>query len=74
MSQRVQRDFRKATKDAVKAVAPGIEAAIQNEQLTRQRVEALEEGIRGLAVNADSTAEILTRTFVGRLRWLLTGR
>lgn len=45
---------------AVQAVAPAIEAALGNEQKTRERVEALEA--------------LLGRPFWGRLRWLLSGK
>lgn len=48
-------------------VAPSVNAALQNEQVTRQRVERLE----GWAAVAEG---ILTRGFLGRLRWLVTGR
>jgi hypothetical protein len=37
-----------------------IQAALNNESLTRQRVETLEA--------------LLTRKFLGRLKWLLVGR
>jgi len=42
-------------------------AALQNEQVTRIRVEHLEQRIS--VVDA-----ILARSFLGRLRWLLLGR
>lgn len=50
----------RATKQAVTAMAPGIEAALVNEQITRSRVEQLEALAR--------------RGLMGRLRWLVTGR
>lgn len=43
------------------------EAALQNEALTRERVATLER--HALAVGV-----VLSRSFWGRLRWLLLGR
>ena len=45
---------------AVEAVKPAIEAALGNEAVTRQRVDALEA--------------FRARNLAGRLRWLFTGR
>jgi hypothetical protein len=42
-------------------------AALQNEQVTRQRVKGLEAGIEYLA-------SVLGRGFWGRLRWLALGK
>lgn len=48
--------------------APAVEAALTNEQVTRQRVDQLEAW-------ATVIGQILGgRTIWGRLRWLLTGR
>lgn len=41
--------------------------ALNNEQLTRQRVDALESGLNYLA-------SVLGRGFCGRLRWLIRGK
>ena len=60
MSERVQRDIRKVAKQTATEMAPALEAALRNEQLTRHRVEALEV--------------LLRRTFMGRLNWLLRGK
>lgn len=49
---------------AVAQVAP---AALQNEQLTRQRVEACERGLEYLA-------SVLGRGFWGRVSWFVLGR
>jgi hypothetical protein len=43
------------------------QAALQNEQVTRQRVELLEKAVA-------TQAGILARPFWGRLSWLLRGR
>jgi len=48
-------------------IAPAVDAALQNEAVTRQRVEALESGLSYLAA-------VLSRGFWGRLRWLILGR
>ena len=50
-----------------------VEAAYQNEYLTRRRVEHLERSVGHLLERA-KRAEVLDRGFWGRLRWLLTGR
>lgn len=42
-------------------------AALRNEALTRQRVEALE-------AQADGVAQLLARDLWGRLTWLVWGR
>lgn len=64
MSGRVMRDFRrqaaKMANKTVEAIAPGIQAALTNEQITRQRVDAVEA--------------VLRRPLLGRLRWLFLGR
>ena len=49
---------------AVSTIAP---AALQNEALTRHRVEACERGLEYLA-------SVLGRGFWGRLSWLALGR
>ncbi len=50
-------------------------AAVQNEQVTRQRVDELDKTIKRLSLCVSGTAAITTRpTLRGRLRWLLTGR
>ena len=55
-----------------------VEAAYQNEYLTRQRVERLERQLaewRSLAADSWRAHEaVLSRGFWGRLRWLLLGR
>ena len=51
--------------------------AIQNERLTRERVERLEETVRThgfLLTNDGNIYAKLSRGFWGRLRWLLLGR
>jgi hypothetical protein len=50
----------KITKAAVENVAQNAQAAVQNEQITRMRVERLET--------------ILGRNLLGRLRWLVLGK
>ena len=60
MSARVQRDFRRQANKVAAKVAPALEAALRNEQLTRHRVDALEV--------------LLRRSFMGRMNWLLRGR
>jgi len=53
-------------------------AALQNEQLTRQRVDRLERRTDSLEKTAGATfaslAEFCGRGFWGRLRWLLRGK
>ena len=64
MSGRVHRDFRrqagKVANQTIHALAQPLNAAITNEQLTRERVKRVET--------------ILGRKLLGRLRWLLSGR
>jgi hypothetical protein len=66
------------------------EAALTNEYLTRQRVEAVERAIQKMPVHSWKNADTLVtwvagqetrrvvipsnRGFFGRLRWLFTGR
>lgn len=86
MSQRVQRELRKHAKavsdSTVASVAPAINAALQNEQRTRQRVDECEQNIERL-IDYTAKTEVLARdtanwrirsSFTERLRWLLTGR
>jgi len=51
-----------------------VEAAYQNEYLTRQRVEGLERVVVDIGLDWRTHKAILSRSFWGRLRWLLTGR
>ena len=64
MSGRVHRDFRrqagKVASQTIHALAQPLNAAITNEELTRERVERIEA--------------ILGRKILGRLRWLLRGK
>lgn len=71
MSGRVHRMLRKSAEAAgqntAKLMAPAVTAALQNEQATRGRVDALEAWTK--EVDA-----MFARPFLGRLRWLLLGR
>lgn len=58
-----------------------VDAALQNEQVTRQRVETLEQQARNLHQRLKAREQIAQalaaggfRGLRGRLRWLLTGR
>lgn len=48
------------TRAKVVEIQSGVQAALTNEQITRQRVEAIET--------------FLHRSFLGRLRWLFLGK
>lgn len=71
MSERSMRNARKAAKEASEATAasafPAVRAALQNEQTTRARVDALETAVKGLGALAG-------RSLKGRLTWLLKGK
>ena len=62
------RDFRKqaskVARQTVDTVAPAINAALENEQVTRGRVDDLESWAQAFS----------SRTLKERLRWLLLGR
>ena len=60
MSARAIRSIRSEANKAVEAVAPAIQTALQNEQVTRQRVDMIEA--------------VLARGFWGRIKWLCLGR
>ncbi len=54
-----------------------IDAALSNEQVTRQRVDLLESAIRAHRLRLDHHGDLLeplSRRFFGRLLWILTGR
>ncbi len=50
------------------------EAALTNEQITRDRTAALERRTAALAAQAAAHGSLLNRGFWGRLRWLFLGR
>ena len=56
------------------AVQQGISAALTNEQVTRERVEALEKRSEALIMGMRTMLDWYGRSFWGRLRWLLTGK
>ena len=47
-------------RNVIEAQTSAIEASLQNEQITRARVAGIEA--------------LLSRNFLGRLKWLITGR
>ena len=51
-----------------------IGAALNNEFQTRQRVEALELAARQLSATSGAHHGVLSRGFLGRMRWLFTGK
>jgi hypothetical protein len=61
----------KVTPYNLERVAKAAQAAQDNEQVTRVRVEALETGIENLAREMSAFAG---RGFWGRLKWVFTGR
>ncbi len=67
MSARVQRDFRrqasKVARQAIHALAPSVNAALTNEQATRERVEVLERWAHSFS----------SMPWWKRLRWLFLG-
>lgn len=70
MSERIHRMLRKsaqaASQNAARQMAPAVTAALQNEELTRKRVDALE-------AHAKDVDSMFQRSFFGRLRWLIRG-
>ena len=62
MSERVVRAFRKQANEAarqhVQAITPNVEAALRNEQITRQRVEALEQRVSALGAEFHAISEM----------------
>jgi hypothetical protein len=77
VSERVARDFRrqaaKVAADTVQKVAPAIQAALGNEQRTRQRVEWLESRAAFLTSRTDTLDALASAGFLARLRWLFLG-
>ncbi len=57
-----------------KVIAPAVEAALANEEITRQRVEALEAWAEKTGEAVSALQSVATRDFRGRLTWLLRGR
>ena len=57
----------KVTQHTVEQLAKATQAALQNEQVTRQRVDNIEAGLTRVSV-------LLGRGFWGRLRWLVMGK
>ncbi len=51
-----------------------VDAAIQNEYATRQRVERLEKLLAVVFPELERHRALLGLNFWGRLRWILTGR
>jgi hypothetical protein len=49
-------------------------AAVQNEMVTRQRVDLLNKAAEETAATVQRMAAVLDRGLVGRFRWLVTGR
>ena len=49
------------------------EAALRNEQVTRQRVDILEQLARAHGIEIHDVRKVLSRGLRGRLRWLLLG-
>lgn len=63
-----------------KAIAEGIDAALTNEQVTRQRVETLEQWAETFSQQTTDSLTLLGASkvtapvgFFGRLRWLVRG-
>ena len=77
MNGRVVKDFRrqasKVANQTVSALQPGITAALTNEQLTRQRVDALEAKMRVTQEAVDALEAWQRRGWRARWRWLLRG-
>ncbi len=51
-----------------------VDAAIQNEYATRQRVDLIERALADVLLAVDRQDSVLYRGLGGRLRWLVTGR
>ncbi len=51
-----------------------VEVALQNEYLTRQRVDRIEPTIGALIKQTQALLEICHRDFWGRMKWLATGK
>lgn len=64
----LRRNARDAAQATAEALAPPIQAAIDNEHRTRQRVDALETFRDAVDM------KVLARGFWGRLSWLLRGK
>jgi len=61
---RAIRDFRSEASKAVRAVAPAVNAAISNEQITRERVDRIEAWLRLFTGMG----------FWRRMKWICTGK
>lgn len=57
-----------------KVITPAVEAALANEEITRQRVDALEQWATSTGEAVSALQSVATRDLWGRLAWLLRGR
>ena len=81
MSQQRIREFRRQANDVAKAhvseIAPKVHAALENEQLTRRRVELLEGRVTILQAahhaSAGKMEKFVRMGFWARVRWLFKG-
>jgi hypothetical protein len=62
------------TKPVLRMVKDRANAALQNEQITRGRVEGLESRIGGLAACVEALEAKWNGSLWARLRWLLSGK
>jgi len=78
MNARNARAFRKSANEAVRQVAPAVNAALDNEAATRYRVGQLEDDFKRLEKHVGNICADIDarwdRGFWGRLLWLVSGR
>lgn len=74
MNGRNAREIRKQARGEVARVVPVLEAAMNNEGITRTRVQALEQALAAHAEALQAQDRFRGRTFLGRMTWLFLGR
>lgn len=67
LAKTIRRQADQARNQAIGALGPAVEAALGNEELTRQRVERLEKRLA-------EVEGVLRHGFRARLRWLISGK
>lgn len=74
LAKAMRRQARGEAVAAVEATAPAIKGIYDNERKTRQRVDDLETAVASLETKVRAFDALRHRPFLGKMRWLLSGR
>lgn len=74
LAKAMRRQARGEAMAAVEATAPAIKGIYDNERKTRTRVDDLERALDGIVRGQAAATAFRSRGFIGRMRWLLSGR